>query len=84
MVEEKIAILQEIIDHYGDCTSFAKPSICKRCPLGNKRVNERKVNCMDFLNVTEEMTEDDICDLYQKAAEEELFKMELESFLSED
>lgn len=84
MVEDKIAILQEIIDRYGDCEGFANPAICKRCPLGNKKVGGRKVNCMDYLNITEEMTEDEVCELYQKTAEDELFRIELEGHLSED
>jgi hypothetical protein len=84
MVEDKVAILQEIIDRHGDCEGFANPSICKRCPLGNKIVNDRKVNCMDYLKVTQEMTEDEICDIYEKAAEDELFKIELEEILSQD
>jgi hypothetical protein len=74
MIEDKLAILQEVIDRHGDCEGFAKPAICKRCPLGNKIVNGRKVNCMDYLKInTDEMTEDEIFDTYEKAAEEELF-----------
>jgi len=84
MVEDKKAILQTIIDHLGDCDKFTNPAICKRCPLGNKKVNGRRVNCMDYLNITEEMTEDEVCDTYEKAAEDELFQMELEDHLLED
>lgn len=84
MVKDKAAILQEIVDHYGDCNEFATPAICKRCPLGNKRINGRKVNCMDFLKITEEMHDDEVCDIYQRAAEDELFGLELEEHLLED
>lgn len=84
MVEDKVEILQEIIDRHGDCEGFANPAICKRCPLGNKRVNGRKVNCMDYLNITPEMTQDETFDVYEKAAEDELFQIEFETALSED
>lgn len=40
---------------------------------------------MDFLKISsEEMSEDEICDVYEKAAEDELFRMELEDVLLED
>lgn len=84
MVEDKVEILQEIIDRHGDCEGFANPAICKRCPLGNKQVNGRKVNCMDYLEITHEMTEDEVLDKYEEAAAEELFRIEMESLLSED
>lgn len=84
MVEGKVEILQEIIDRHGDCEGFANPAICKRCPLGNKQVNGRKVNCMDHLKITNEMTEDEVFDKYEKAAEDELFQIEIEEILSED
>lgn len=84
MVEDKVIILQEIIDRHGDCEGFANPAICKRCPLGNKQVNGRKVNCMDFLKINQEMTEEEVWDTYEKAAEEELFRIEMEEVLSED
>ncbi len=84
MVEGKVEILQEIIDRHGDCEGFAGPAICKRCPLGNKQVNGRRVNCMDYLKITSEMTEDEVYDKYEKAAEEELFQIEMENILSED
>lgn len=84
MVEDKVEILQEIIDRHGDCEGFANPAICKRCPLGNKQVNGRKVNCMDYTKINNDMTDDEIFDIYEKAAEEELFKIEMEELLSED
>lgn len=84
MVEDKIGILQEIIDRHGDCEGFAKPAICKRCPLGNKQVNGRKVNCMDYLNITPEIPPEEVFEKYEKAAEDELFKIEFEEVLSED
>lgn len=84
MVEDKVEILQEIIDRHGDCEGFAVPAICKRCPLGNKQVNGRRVNCMDYLKITQEMTEEEVYDKYEKAAEDELFRIEMEEVLSED
>lgn len=84
MLEDKVAILQEIIDRGGDCEGFANPSICKRCPLGNKRVEGRKVNCMDYLGVTPETPPEEVYDTYEKAAEEELFRLEFEEALSQD
>jgi len=85
MVEDKVEILQEIIDRHGDCEGFANPAICKRCPLGNKQVNGRKVNCMDYLGVKlDEMTEEEVFDKYENAAADELFRIEMEELLSED
>ena len=84
MVEDKVGILQEIIDRRGDCEGFANPAICKRCPLGTKQINGRKVNSMDFLKINQEMTEDEVFDKYEKAAEEELFSLEMEELLSAD
>jgi hypothetical protein len=84
MVEDKVEILQEVIDRHGDCEGFASPAVCKRCPLGNKQTNDRKVNCMDYLKITAEMTEDEICDKYEQAAADELFRIEMEELLSED
>lgn len=84
MVQDKAAILQEIVDRHGDCEGFAKPAICKRCPLGNKRINDRRVNCMDYLNITPETPPEEMFEKYEKAAEDELFSMELEEALSED
>lgn len=85
MVEDKVAILQEIIDRHGDCEGFAKPAICKRCPLGNKQVEGRKVNCLDYLKIdTMTMTEEEVFDKYEQAAADELFQIEMEEVLSED
>jgi hypothetical protein len=84
VIKDSAAILQEIIDRHGDCEGFANPAICKRCPLGNKRVGDRKVNCMDYLKISSEMTEDEICAKYEQAAADELFRSELEDVLSED
>lgn len=84
MVEDKVEILQEIIDRHGDCEGFSNPAICKRCPLGNKQVGGRKVSCMDFLKITQEMTEDEVCDKYEQAAADELFQIKIEEVLLED
>jgi hypothetical protein len=84
MVEDKVAILQEIIDRHGDCEGFARPAICSRCPLGNKRVNGRRVNCMDYLKINPDMSEDEVLEKYENAAADELFQIEMEEVLSED
>lgn len=84
MLKDEVAILQEIIDNDGDCDGFANPAICKRCPLGNKQVNGRRVNCMDYLGVHPLMEDDLLREKYIKAAEDELFRIEMEGALSED
>lgn len=84
MLTKKQDILQAIVDHLGDCSLFTRPEICSLCPLGNKVVNGRRVNCMDYLKITPERAEEDIQDVYEKAAEEELFELALEEHLSED
>ena len=79
-----MAILQEIVDRHGDCEDFAKPAICKRCPLGNKQRDGRRVNCMDYLNIHPDMSTEEILAKYEDAATEELFKIEMDAALSED
>lgn len=83
MLTDPQEILQEVIDNDGDCSDFAQPAICKRCPLGRKKVNGRTVNCMDYLNIDIEMPEEAVREIYKNAAREELFTMELENLLSE-
>jgi len=80
---DKIGILQEIVDRNGDCSDFAGPAVCKRCPLGNKRIEDRRVNCMDYLKITEELTTDQVEEIYKNAAQEEIFTLELEDILLE-
>ena len=84
MIKDGTAILQEVIDRHGDCEGLASPAICKRCPLGNKRINGKRVNCMDYLKIDSDMTDDEIYDKYEDAAVEELFRIELEELLLED
>lgn len=85
MILDPVNILQEIIDRHGDCEGFRNPAICKRCPLGNKIVNGRKMNCMDYLGVDpSEKTEDEICDVYERAAADELMNIQMDALLSED
>ena len=84
MVEDKAAILQEIIDRNGDCEDFAKPAICKRCPLGNKQIDGRRVNCMDYLNINPDMSIEEVLTKYEDAAADELFNMGIEEALLED
>jgi hypothetical protein len=81
VLTKPLDILQEIIDRDGDCEDFAGPAVCKRCPLGNKTVDGRRVNCMDFLRITEQMTSEQIEEIYKQAAQEELFRIELEEIL---
>lgn len=84
MVENKAAILQEIIDRHGDCEDFAQPAICKRCPLGNKQIDGRRVNCMDYLNINPDMSIEEVLTKYEDAATDELFSIEIEAALLED
>lgn len=84
MVKDPVEILQKIVESLGDCESFTRNEICKLCPLGNKIVNGRKVNCADYLKVRHsEMTEDEIMDIYEKAAAEELLNIQMDNLLSE-
>lgn len=79
---DPLVILQEVIDRDGDCEGFANPSICKRCPLGNKKVNGHRVNCVDYLNAGN-MDPETAKEVYVNAAKEEIFAIELEALLSE-
>lgn len=79
---DPVSILQEVIDRDGDCEGLAGPAVCSRCPLGTKTVNGRRVNCMDYLKlVPGELTREEQSDIYKKAAEDELFTIEMESHL---
>lgn len=81
MLTDPKEILQEIITQDGDCSGIAGPAVCKRCPLGGKRVDGRRLNCMDYLNIQHEMPEEEMLEIYKKAAQEELFTVELEELL---
>ena len=84
MLTDPVAILQEIIDQDGDCESWATPTVCKRCPLGGKRIDGRRLNCQDYINRQRSLagkTVEEVREAYVSAAEEELFAIELESHL---
>ncbi len=80
---DPVAILQEVIDRDGDCEGFANPSVCKRCPLGNKRIDGHRVSCVDYLKANT-MDPERAKEVYVNAAKEEILAIELENLLSEE
>lgn len=85
MLTDPSEILEEIIEQDGECERWASPAVCKRCPLGNKRVDGRRMSCADFLkhryNVDFDKNDSVVNAAYKMAAEEELFAIELEKAL---
>lgn len=76
------AILQRIIDDNGDCDSWATPETCKNCPLGNKQLDGKKVNCLDYLGINLfRHAGQDAAALYKRAAEDELFNLKFNGIL---
>ena len=80
---DEVSILERIIEHHGDCELFAGPAICKRCPLGNKRIDGERVSCVDYLNV-DQMTTEEADEVYLTAANDELFTIQLENHITDN
>jgi hypothetical protein len=82
---DPVDILEAIIEADGNCNDFANPSVCKRCPLGNKRVEGKRVNCMEYVGCQVGIDSfDDINEKYKNAANDELFTIQLEAHLDDD
>jgi hypothetical protein len=84
MITDPVAILEKIVEENGDCEEWAGPPSCKKCPLGGKRVDGRRLSCMDYLDQLygiHQKTQDEVKAIYKRAAEEELFTIQLEELL---
>lgn len=84
MLTDPVAILQEIIDQDGSCEDLACATVCKRCPLGGKRLDGKRLSCDDYIRLhhnIDNMLREEVDTIYKTAAEEELFAIELEKLL---
>ena len=74
-------ILERIIQEEGSCT-WAKPSVCKACPLGRLERYEsgRYVSCVEALNI-DGLSEEEADAKYKKAAMDKLADIEIQDTL---
>lgn len=81
MILDPVKILEEIVEREGDCDGLAGPATCKRCPLGNKSIDNKRVNCVEYVKALNASSEE-ANKIYKDAAQEELFAIELEKHLA--
>lgn len=77
-------ILKKIIEEEGSCTKWAKPSICKNCPLSKLKQKEdgNYLSCVEALGVSD-MTEEDADARYKEVATRILLDEAIEEILGE-
>lgn len=78
------SILKKIIEADGSCTLWAKPSICKQCPLSKLKRKEdgRYLSCIEALAV-HDMTEEEADARYKEVAARLLLDEAIEEILGE-
>lgn len=77
-------ILNKIVESDGSCTSWAKPSICSKCPLSKlkKKSNGSYLSCIEALGV-QELTEVEADAKYKEVATRILIDKEVDDLLKE-
>lgn len=77
-------ILKKIVDSEGSCTLWAKPSICKLCPLSKlkKKSNGSYLSCVEALGV-QDLTEEAADAKYKEAASRMLIDKAIDDLLGE-
>lgn len=83
---DSLEVLQKIIEWEGDCSKGADPTVCKYCPLGNKKIQDKKLNCLDYLGLHNDALEghnDIVASKTKQAAEEELFNLKMDILLAD-
>lgn len=78
-----ITILERIIQEEGSCT-WAKPSICVRCPLG-KLARDKDggfMSCVEALHI-DGLSEEEADARYKNAAQEKLADLTIENIIEE-
>lgn len=79
-----ITILERIIQEEGSCT-WAKPSICAKCPLG-KLARDKDggyMSCVEALNI-DGLPEEAADARYLKAAQEKLADLTIDRLIEEE
>lgn len=79
----EIDVLKKIVENDGSCT-WAKPSICKICPMSRlKKKNDKEyVNCIEALGAAD-VSEDQADKLYLDKAKELLLDKQIEDMLKD-
>lgn len=77
-------ILKKIVDSEGSCTLWAKPSVCKLCPLSKlkKKSNGSYLSCVEALGV-QDLTEEAADAKYKEAASRILIDEAIDDLLGE-
>jgi hypothetical protein len=78
-----VAILERIIKEEGSCC-WAKPSICKECPLGQfTRVDGQRISCIEALGI-DGLSEQEADSRYKKAATNKLIDIAVNDIIESD
>lgn len=79
-----MGILHKIIENDGSCTQWAKPSVCRECPLSKLRKKEdgTYLSCVEALGV-ENMTEEEADAKYKEVASRILLDEAIDEILGE-
>jgi hypothetical protein len=79
-----ISILERIIAEEGNCC-WAKPSVCKNCPLGrlDRYESGRYASCVESLNI-DGLSEEEADAKYKEAAINKLADLTLEKIIESD
>jgi len=79
-----MSILEKIIQEEGSCT-WARPSVCARCPLGKLARDEKGgfMSCVESLHI-DGLSEEEADARYKKAAQEKLTNLTIDQILGEE
>ena len=78
-------IIKKIVAEDGHCGSWAKPSVCKACPLSKlvTRSDGTYLNCVEAVGAAN-MTEEEADARYKQVAEQILLERTIEDFIRDD
>ncbi len=78
-----ISILEKIVEEGGSCC-WARPSICRACPLGKlaRDKNGGFMSCVEALNI-DGLSEEEADARYRKAAQEKLADLTIDRLIEE-
>lgn len=84
ILENMSSILKKIIESDGSCTQWAKPSICKLCPLSKlkKKEDGNYLSCVEALNI-DNMSEEEADARYKEVATRLLLDEAIDEILGE-
>ena len=81
---DNMDILKKIVESEGSCTLWAKPSICKQCPLSKlkKKADGSYLSCVEALGV-QDLTEEQADAKYKEVASRILIDKAIDDLLGE-